>query len=92
MNSLVSLFILLLIFTSCSVEEGNPVSTGVDSVSSSEGFYVDSVSGSDSNSGTTSCVPFKTISKLQSSLTNGSTVYLKRGSSWNESFHSRIQT
>ncbi|MCP4914154.1 MAG: hypothetical protein GY909_13665 [Oligoflexia bacterium] len=87
MNSLIPIFIFLLLLNSCFEKETDtpkttsPVPTNCDS----GGFFVDSVSGSDSNAGTTSCVPFKTISKLQSSITNGTTAYLKRGSSWNES-------
>jgi hypothetical protein len=46
-------------------------------------YYVNSVSGSDGNAGTSSSLPWKTFSPLQSrTLQPGDTVNLARGSSW----------
>ena len=48
-------------------------------------YYIDNNSGSDSNSGTQSDKPWKTLSKLNRvNLQPGDTVYLKRGSIWTE--------
>ena len=47
-------------------------------------YYVSSSTGSDSNNGTSSSTPFKTLSKLNSVIASKSnvTVYLKRGDTW----------
>lgn len=48
-------------------------------------YYVDSQSGNDSNSGTSADNPFRTIQKIAAlNLGPGDSVYLKRGSSWEE--------
>jgi hypothetical protein len=48
-------------------------------------YYIDSKSGSDSNSGIQPDKPWKTLSKLKTvNLQPGSIVYLKRGSIWTE--------
>jgi hypothetical protein len=46
-------------------------------------FFVDSVNGSDSNSGYTSTAPFQSITRLlQETIRNYSTIYLASGSRW----------
>jgi hypothetical protein len=46
-------------------------------------YYVDSVNGSDANSGTASSSPWKTLTKIQSyPFRPGDTINFKRGSSW----------
>lgn len=47
-------------------------------------IFVDSVNGSDSNTGSSAAVPIKTISRLMSLMVSGSTVWLARGSYWRE--------
>jgi hypothetical protein len=48
-------------------------------------YFIDSIDGSDSNSGTQPDKPWKTLSRLaQANLQPGDIVYLKRGSNWNE--------
>ena len=48
-------------------------------------YYVDSVSGRDTNSGTNSNEPFKTLTRLQGiALEPGDQVLLKKGSTWTE--------
>ena len=47
-------------------------------------YYIDSVSGTDSNNGTTITTPWKNISKVNAlTLTLGSKIFLKCGSIWN---------
>lgn len=49
-------------------------------------YYVDSAAGDDANSGLAESAPWKTLSKVNaSSFPFGSSVFLKRGSKWNES-------
>jgi hypothetical protein len=49
------------------------------------GFFIDSVNGSDSNSGTNQSEPWKTLSRLRNAkLVPGTNIYLKRGSIWTE--------
>lgn len=50
-------------------------------------YYVSSSTGSDSNAGTSSLVPWKTLSKAYSSSTTGDTIYLLRGDIWYEQFY-----
>jgi hypothetical protein len=45
-------------------------------------FYVDSVDGLDTNSGTSRVAPFKTLTKLNTLLISGSVVYLNNGSTF----------
>lgn len=47
-------------------------------------IYVDSVAGSDSNSGLTAITPVKTFSQAMSLVNAGERIYLKRGSTWFE--------
>lgn len=48
-------------------------------------YFVDSVAGSDSNSGLSDAAPWKTIGKVNGTVAPfGSAVYLKRGSVWRE--------
>jgi len=69
------------------IDNGNDSSISVSDVSvSSSGrtYYVDSVSGSDSNLGTSESSPFKTLGKVSGlDLNPGDSVLLKRGSTWN---------
>lgn len=52
----------------------------------SASYYVDSVAGSDANSGFSESTPWRTLNKVNgAALPSGSTVFLKRGSKWNES-------
>lgn len=48
-------------------------------------FYVDAVNGSDSNAGTDPSCPWQSLSKVSTStIPSGATIYLRRGSTWNE--------
>ena len=50
-------------------------------------YYIDSVGGDDSNAGNSSDSPWRTLLNLKSVVLDpGNTVYLKRGSEWNEVF------
>lgn len=51
-------------------------------VSSGVSFYVDNTGGNDANAGTSSGAPWKTLAKVETSATAGSTVYFKRGETW----------
>jgi hypothetical protein len=49
------------------------------------GFFIDSVNGSDSNSGTNQSEPWKTLGRLRNAkIVPGTNIYLKRGSIWTE--------
>jgi hypothetical protein len=70
---------LVTITVSAAPPSGGPVSTGA--------IYYVSNSGSDSNSGTSQSSPWKTIAKVQSSLSNlkaGDSVLFQRGGIWYE--------
>ena len=58
------------------------------SASTTQGFdyYIDSVSGNDITGNGSITLPWKTIAKVQSFLSNGKSVGLKRGSHWREMF------
>jgi hypothetical protein len=47
-------------------------------------FFVDSVNGNDSNTGTSAAQAWLTISKLSTNLTTGKSAQLLAGSTWNE--------
>jgi hypothetical protein len=48
-------------------------------------YYVDSVNGSDTNSGTSEAAPWKTLAHVASAtLSSNATIYLMRGETWNE--------
>ncbi len=80
----------------CEVDEMNRLSVVPDQVMSLGGglrsfspaskytWYVDSVTGSDSNAGTSPNVPFLTIAKLMTVLQAGQSVGLARGGTWRE--------
>ncbi len=61
------------------------VSSGVPHRASAADFYVDSLAGSDNNSGISPTYPWKTIAKVnQTYLGPGDNVYFKSGSVWGE--------
>lgn len=75
------------LFTGQSIYIGMALSSvPVASVDLPFGFYVDSVNGNDSNAGTNSTIPWKTIAKLMSMRigTGATNIYLARGSCWRE--------
>ncbi|MFL0809020.1 MAG: right-handed parallel beta-helix repeat-containing protein [Agarilytica sp.] len=49
-----------------------------------EGIYVDATSGSDSNAGTNSCEPWQSLFHTFANISDGATVFLKRGETWGE--------
>lgn len=54
--------------------------------------YIDYAAGSDSNDGLTTSTPWKTLAKIQSSLTTDTMYLLKRGSVWEETTGLSIST
>ncbi|HEY7791218.1 MAG TPA: choice-of-anchor Q domain-containing protein [Vicinamibacterales bacterium] len=71
--------------SSFTVAAGAPPSSGGSGSTGGSGrqFYVDSVSGSDSNSGTSTSAPWQSLSKVSGTpFQPGDVVNFKRGSSW----------
>lgn len=67
------------------VFRGTSVTKIDESNAAGPSYYIDSQSGNDSASGTSSTSPWRTLSKVKSfTLQPGTTVYLKRGSQWRE--------
>lgn len=77
MTDVRALFVLVPVFclTACGGGNTNP---------STSAYYVDATGGNDGNAGTSSA-PWQTLAKVAAtSFPSGTTVYLKRGSTWNE--------
>lgn len=76
-------FHLLLLF-SCGVSDGTSPTLST-SACEANGYYVSNSGGSDSNAGTTSCTPWKTLSKVaNSTFSSSTTIHFKKGDTWYE--------
>ncbi|MCP4912931.1 MAG: hypothetical protein GY909_07410 [Oligoflexia bacterium] len=76
----------LLLISACNEEKSSaPENSSGETSCLTSGYYVSSNSGDDSNSGTSPCSPWKSLSKVSGfSFSGSTTIYLKRGETWNE--------
>ncbi len=84
MQHLLILLVTLLAFSSCSKTSEDTPDTETPQCQDG-GFFVDASHGDDTNDGTSSCTPWKSLHKVQTStFDNNTSIFLKRGETWHE--------